>query len=177
MVGGTVDTNTLKFGQSSKGKLEEIAEELRKSVEHSEKLTAQLKALRLELQQVESRMRELSGSESNNEIKISGLEATLKDLKGRMAKGREEATTKAKESEELRQAIERLSKEVASAASKVEQTKSQREQARQKADGDRPQGPHHQAARVAIRGGGAHRLGGGAELGEGHRQDPDGPAP
>ncbi len=132
MVGGTLDTNTPKFGQSSKGKLEEIAEELRKSVEHSEKLTAQLKALRLELQQVESRMRELSGSESNNEIKISGLEATLKDLKGRMAKGREEATTKAKESEELRLAIERLSKEVASAASKVEQTKSQRELARQR---------------------------------------------
>jgi chromosome segregation protein len=132
MVGGTLDTNTPKFGQSSKGKLEEIAEGLRKSVEHSEKLTAQLKALRLELQQVESRMRELSGSESNNEIKINGLEATLKDLKGRMAKGREEATTKAKESEELRLAIERLSKEVASAVSKVDQTKSQREQARQR---------------------------------------------
>ncbi len=132
MVGGTLDTNTLKFGQSAKGKLDDIAEELRKSIDHSEKVAAQLKVLRLELQQVETRMRELSGSESNNEIKISGLEGNLKDLKARMAKGKEEVALKTKELEDIRLALERQVKEIASAASKGDQFRGQRDQARQR---------------------------------------------
>ncbi|MCE5295726.1 MAG: chromosome segregation protein SMC [Euryarchaeota archaeon] len=127
MVGGTVDTNVPRFGQSKKGKIEEVAEELRRSTEHSEKVAVQVKALRLELQQIEARMRELNGSGSGNEIKITGLEASLKEAKAKLTRAKDDIVQKTKDLGELKAAIDKLGREIGSLDSKVAVIREQRD--------------------------------------------------
>ncbi len=97
MVGGTVEVNQLKFGQSAKGKLELLAEQMSKAMDHSASLDAQIKLLRPEIAELEGKIRELNGSGSSNTIKIEGMENNLKEARTKLAKGKDDLEAMAKE--------------------------------------------------------------------------------
>ena len=89
MVGGTVEQSNLKFG-SGKGRLDEVAEELRKSTEHAEKVNEELRKVRADLLQVEAAIRAASSAGGVNNVKLDALESRKKELKGRLLQADEE---------------------------------------------------------------------------------------
>ncbi len=97
MVGGTIEVNQLKFGQSAKGKLELLAEQMSKSMDRSASLDAQIKILRPEIAELEAKIRELNGSGSSNTIKIEGLENNLKEARTKLTKVKDDLEKMVKE--------------------------------------------------------------------------------
>ncbi|MCG7844884.1 MAG: chromosome segregation protein SMC, partial [Methanomassiliicoccales archaeon] len=82
MVGGTVEGSKLKFG-SSKGKTDEVGEELRKAIDQADKVATELVALRQEVADLESKIREIGGTDRGKGIELEGLQKQLAEQKAR----------------------------------------------------------------------------------------------
>lgn len=118
MVGGTVEGSKLKFG-AGKGKADAVGEELRKATEQADKVAAELLALRQEVAELESRIREIGGADRGKGIELEGLQKQLTEQKARSKRLTETAATKQDERErivsqaaELGLLITRLSQEL-----------------------------------------------------------------
>ncbi|MCX6650166.1 MAG: chromosome segregation protein SMC [Methanomassiliicoccales archaeon] len=98
MVGGTVEGSKLKFG-SGKGKADEVAEELRKATEQADKVSTELTTLRQEVIDLESKIREISGSDRGKGIELEGLKKQLAEQKVRSKRVTEGAAAKQTEKE------------------------------------------------------------------------------
>jgi len=106
MVGGTVEGSKLKFG-SGKGKADEVAEELRKATEQADKVSTELTTLRQEVIDLESQIREISGSDRGKGIELEGLQKQLTEQKARLKRVTEADGAKQTEKEaSLSQAAE-----------------------------------------------------------------------
>jgi len=106
MVGGTVEGSKLKFG-SGKGKADEVAEELRKATEQADKVSTELTTLRQEVIELESKIREIGGSDRGKGIELEGLQKQLTEQKARLKRVTEASVTKQTEKERaLSQAAE-----------------------------------------------------------------------
>ena len=130
MVGGTVEVNQLKFGQSAKGKLEQLAEQMSKAMDLSASLDSQIKALRPEISQLEAKIRELSGSGSTNTIKIEGLDSNLKEARGKLAKAKDDLETMAREKSNADASITKLTADIESMQRATGEERMKRETAR-----------------------------------------------
>jgi chromosome segregation protein len=69
MVGGTVEGSKVRFG-AGKGKADEIAEELRKATEQADKVSAELMAIRQEIAELDTRIREIGGADRGKGIEL-----------------------------------------------------------------------------------------------------------
>jgi chromosome segregation protein len=127
MVGGTVESSQLKFGASSKSKLDELAEELRRSTEHAEKLDEELKQLRADLVALEASLREMNGSGGANSVKLEALEARKKELKTRMAQEEGETRKLTVESAEAQAGIAKLQAQIEAAGKGLGSLKAERD--------------------------------------------------
>jgi chromosome segregation protein len=132
MVGGTVEINQLKFGQSAKGKLELLAEQMSKAMDHSASLDAQIKLLRPEIAELESKIRELNGSGSSNTIKIEGMENNLKEARIKLAKGKDDLEAMAKERSATDASLTRLAVEFEAVQRSTGEERMKREAARKR---------------------------------------------
>jgi chromosome segregation protein len=131
MVGGTVESTQLKFG-SGKGKMEEVAEELRRSTEHAEKVNEELRQVRAALIGIESSMRQTNNSGSTTGVKIGAFEDRRKELKTRLAQTEEEAKKRRAELGETEQALSPLDPKIASQSSALETMKRERDSGRRR---------------------------------------------
>ncbi|MDD1767899.1 MAG: chromosome segregation protein SMC, partial [Methanomassiliicoccales archaeon] len=127
MVGGTVEGSALKFGNAAKGKLEELAEQLRRATEESEKVSEQLRSIRAELTALENRIRELSGTESTKDVRLGALESRKQEVKTRLAKTLEELKTKGEELKKVEECLVSLTQTIDALSREIEKMKEQRE--------------------------------------------------
>jgi chromosome segregation protein len=98
MVGGTVEGSKLKFG-SAKGKADEVGEELRKATEQADKVSTELMAIRQEVAELDSKIREIGGADRGKGIELEGLQKQLADQKARYKRVTETAEAKQAERE------------------------------------------------------------------------------
>ena len=127
MVGGTVETAQLKFGSSAKGKLEELAEQLRRAIEESEKASEQLKATRAELVGLENRIRELSGTESTKDVRLGALESRKQEVRTRLIKAAEELKAKTGEMTRIGENLKSISHQIDILSEEIGRMKDERE--------------------------------------------------
>ncbi|NLX47299.1 MAG: chromosome segregation protein SMC [Euryarchaeota archaeon] len=98
MVGGTVEGSKVRFG-AGKGKADEIAEELRKATEQADKVSAELVAIRQEIADIDSRIREISGADRGKGIELEGLQKQLVEQKAKLKRATDSAAAKQAERE------------------------------------------------------------------------------
>ncbi|MCX6653198.1 MAG: chromosome segregation protein SMC [Methanomassiliicoccales archaeon] len=105
MVGGTLEGVQVKFGSSAKSKLEEVAEELRRSNEHSEKVQAELVTVRAALKDIENVLREANSSGTTNGVKVGALDSRRKEMRERQTQAEAEIKKLAGELAEVERSI------------------------------------------------------------------------
>ncbi len=98
MVGGTVEGSKVRFG-AGKGKADEIAEELRKATEQADKVSAELMAIRQEITELDTRIREIGGADRGKGIELEGLQKQLAEQKARLKRVTDSAAAKQAERE------------------------------------------------------------------------------
>ena len=108
MVGGNVEQSSLKFGASSKGKKEEISQQLEKALLAAEKLSEDLKELREEILDLERQIHTLTGADKSSSITLETLEKQRVQLKERLDQGKEQKKAQEAEKVKLMEEISRL---------------------------------------------------------------------
>ena len=81
MTGGTVKTQTLKFGAASQSKLDEVSADLRAANQSYEMIQNKLKELRARIRQADDQMREAGTGNIELQGKITKLEVKLGELR------------------------------------------------------------------------------------------------
>jgi chromosome segregation protein len=132
MVGGASEGSGPKFGASSRGKLEETGEQLRKATELSEKLGQQMRQAREEGLAAETRLRELNSQGGSTEVKVAGIESSIKDLKARTLKINSERESLRADAEEAAKALQASEKGIVQAGAASAALVSERENARRR---------------------------------------------
>ncbi len=132
MVGGTIEVNQLKFGQSAKGKLELLAEQMSKSMDQSASLDAQIKILRPEIAELEAKIRELNGSGSSNTIKIEGMDSNLKEARAKLAKAKDDLEAMGREKSAADASMAKLTADIESTQRVTGEERMKREAARKR---------------------------------------------
>ncbi len=84
MVGGTLNSNLVKFGAPSEGRIEKKATALREATEQSERVQAELAELRLILPDLEGRIRDSTTKDSGESVRMSSLEAKRKEFQQKL---------------------------------------------------------------------------------------------
>jgi chromosome segregation protein len=122
MVGGTLDSNLVRFGAPSESRIEKKASELRKATEQSEKVQNELSELRTRLVELEGQIRDSTTKDSGESVRIGSLEAKKKEFQQRLDSIGKEVETKNKELsdcldliEKVRQDLSRLEEDLESA--------------------------------------------------------------
>ncbi len=131
MVGGTVEQSNLKFG-SGKGRLDEVAEELRKSTEHAEKVNEELRKVRADLLQVEAAIRAASSTGGANNVKLDALESRKKELKGRLLQADEEIRKYSAELSEAERGVAEAADELHVTEESLQKMKGERDAGRKR---------------------------------------------
>lgn len=114
MVGGNVEQSNLKFGSSSKGKKEEISQQLEKALLASENLSVELKDLRDEILDLERQLHTITGADKSSSITLETLEKQRRQLKERYDQGVEQKKEKEIEKQKISSEISELSVKIES---------------------------------------------------------------
>ena len=85
MVGGDMERSTVKFGPSSAGELEKIADKLREAQAQAENVANRLDDLRKEILDLEGTLKDYGGQSGAVEVKTSTLEAKRKEFAAKLA--------------------------------------------------------------------------------------------
>jgi len=101
MVGGTLHESKIKFGDSSRGKLDELGRQLQAAIEQSEQVNNELRELRTEMIELERAIRDLSGSGGLKDDRIREMESKKEVLKGRLDAIRKQIESKKNELKSL----------------------------------------------------------------------------
>lgn len=126
MIGGTLDSNLMKFGAVSESKIEKKAAELRKANEELEKVQAELSQLKIQLADLEGKLRDTTAKDSTEGVKMASLEAKRKEFEQKLASLSSELDTKGKELAEaldLQQKVEQDAKRFAEEIEKIKKKK------------------------------------------------------
>jgi chromosome segregation protein len=131
MVGGTVESSQLKFGPS-KGKLEEVGEELRKSTEHAEKVREELLKVQAALREAEGALGEMNSSGSTNTVKLSALESRRKELRDRLAQTEQEIGKYSSELTETERSLKEFNGQIDDLSSRLDKMRLERDSGRKR---------------------------------------------
>lgn len=123
MVGGTLDSNLVKFGAPSENKIEKKAAELRTATEQIEKVQAELSELRLKLAELEEVIRDSNAKAGGDSVRKSSLEAKRKEFQQRLASVDTELETKNADLSECLDLMEKTKKDVDALQAEIEVAK------------------------------------------------------
>ena len=126
MVGGTVEGSKLKFG-SAKGKADEVGEELRKATEQADKVSTELMAIRQEVAELDSKIREIGGADRGKGIELEGLQKQLAEQKARLKRVTETAEAKQAERERAVAQAAEVGLQITRMSADLEKLKEERE--------------------------------------------------
>ena len=127
MVGGTLEKNLMKFGAPSESRIEKKAAELRKAIEESEKVQKELGELRLEIADLENRIREFNAKGSGESVKIDALETKKKEFEQKLASLNAELDAKNSELAETLDLIEKVRGDISRFTDEIEKLKKNKE--------------------------------------------------
>ncbi len=130
MVGGTSYTGNLKFGSSSKGKLEEVGKELQEAIEQSDVVSEKLKKVRDEMTELENKLRELKSVGSNKEENLESLNSKKEELKNELNKLKEDKKEKVSEAQQIDNTLEGLSEKLSQTDTEIQELEEKREDIR-----------------------------------------------
>jgi chromosome segregation protein len=127
MVGGTLDKNLMKFGAPSESKIDKKAAELRKAIEESEKIQADLAQIKARLAELEGLIRDSSTKDSGESVKISTLEAKKKEFDTRLASIASELEAKNTGISESLDLLEKVKADISRFTDDIDKTKKKKE--------------------------------------------------
>ena len=127
MVGGTLEKNLMKFGAPSESRIEKKAAELRTAVEESERVQAELAQLKLELADLEGKIRDTNTKDSGESAKIGSLGAKRKEFEQRLASIVAELEAKNKDLAETLDLFEKTKEDTSRFTQDIEKTKKKKE--------------------------------------------------
>lgn len=131
MVGGNMQASRLKFGSSSKGRLEEVSAQLDRAILASENLGEELVNIREELVTIEGQIRELSGTGGASGVTLRALESRKGEVSSKLDQVKKERIKKAEELEQLAQTIVELDGQITASDVEMEQCRAKRDKARE----------------------------------------------
>ncbi|MFP4170311.1 MAG: chromosome segregation protein SMC [Methanomassiliicoccales archaeon] len=108
MAGGNLGGGRLKFGGSSRGKLEELGRELQAMTAESENVNQELQQVRQEMMELESQIRELGGSGDLKGDRVKNLESRKGELRDKLGGIKDELAKKGEEMDRLGEEISTL---------------------------------------------------------------------
>jgi chromosome segregation protein len=123
MVGGTLDSNLVKFGAPSESRIEKKAVELREAIEQSEKIQGELSELRTTLSDLEGKIRDSTTKDSGESVRIGSLEAKRKEFQQRLESIQKEMDTKNKELSDCLDLVEKVKQDVTRLQEELEKTR------------------------------------------------------
>ena len=127
MVGGTLEKNLMKFGAPSESRIEKKAAELRTAVEESERVQAELAQLKLELADLEGKIRDTNTKDSGESAKIGSLGAKQKEFEQRLTSIVAELEAKNKDLAETLDLFEKTKEDTSRFTQDIEKTKKKKE--------------------------------------------------
>ena len=114
MVGGKAESSGPRFGAASKGKLDEVAAKLNQAVLAAERLEGELKQVRQEMNSLQDRIRELSGTGGASGVTLKAMESRRQELRGKLDQAREERSMQEGELQRTTKAIADIDARIAS---------------------------------------------------------------
>jgi chromosome segregation protein len=127
MIGGTLDKNMMKFGAPSESKIEKKAAELRVAIEESESAQKELAQLKLEIADLETKIRDFNAKDSGESVKIDSLETKRKEFEQKLASLTAELETKDKEQAETLDLLEKVKEDISRFTQEIEKVKKQKD--------------------------------------------------
>jgi chromosome segregation protein len=127
MIGGTLDKNMMKFGAPSESKIEKKAAELRVAIEESESVQKDLAQLKLDIADLETKIRDFNAKDSGESVRIDSLEAKKKEFDQKLASLGSELETKDKEQAETLDLLEKVKDDVTRFTDEIEKIKKKKE--------------------------------------------------
>jgi len=127
MVGGTLEKNLMKFGAPSQSRIEKKAAELRSAIEESEKIHAELAQLKIDIAELENRIRDTNAKDTGECVKISSLETKKTEIEQRLASIDEDLKSKNKELAETLDLLEKGKADVERFSREIEKLKKKKE--------------------------------------------------
>lgn len=125
ITGGLIGKHMLKIGPTKK-ELETVASKLRKAVEQSEKVNKELTAIKKELMELESSLKD--DQVEGTSLNLGPLEAQKKEYRSRLKGIEKELELKKKKIEELEEELEKVRNESKSLSAHLEELKNKREE-------------------------------------------------
>lgn len=122
MIGGTLEGMPIKFGSSMKGRLEEVGEALRQAMEESEKVSEELRKTRLELAEIERKIREMNNSGGAQDIRIKALESRRAELNSRLQQLKRDLDEKYAERKKTKEALAVILQKIELTTSQMEES-------------------------------------------------------
>jgi chromosome segregation protein len=112
MVGGTVSTDTMKFGVVKQSDIDKIAKELQKTMERADKVSAEIKSLRAEMDRLEGDLKAATPDGSDASRKIGDLDFRKKDFSARREALKKDLAAMAKDKDATDQIVGKLNRRV-----------------------------------------------------------------
>ncbi|MGD1060497.1 MAG: chromosome segregation protein SMC, partial [Methanomassiliicoccales archaeon] len=139
MVGGTLEGSSVKFGSSAKSKLEEVADELRKSTEHAEKVQEEVIEIRKALKDIEQALLQANGSGATNGVKVDAFESRRKELREKQAQAAAEIKSVSEELAEVEHSLSTVLPKIDSLSKEIDSKRTERDEGRKKINELAPQ--------------------------------------
>jgi len=127
MVGGRLTTRHMKFGAPSQGDIDKIGGELRKAIAHADKMSESLSAVKAEIMELESQIRESGGKDDQSAFKIEALRTKRKEFKTKLAASEKTLADKNQELEDVEAARHKLEEDAANLEKEIERLRETRE--------------------------------------------------
>ena len=123
MVGGTLDSNLVKFGAPSESRIEKKATELRDATEQSERVRIELSELRTKLVELEGQIRDSTTKDSGESVRISSLETKMKEFQQKLDSTVNEIDAKNKELSDCLDLVEKVKQDISRLEEELEKAR------------------------------------------------------
>src|SRR6266480_484362 len=128
MVGGEMEKSTVRFGPSSAGEMEKIAEKLREAQAQAENVANRLDEIRKEILALEETIKDTGGRSGAVEVKASTLEAKRKEFAAKLAAADKDLADRKSRFEDARKTATRIEEDLEKFTKAVEDLKSKRDE-------------------------------------------------
>src|SRR6266480_441749 len=128
MVGGEMEKSTVRFGPSSAGEMEKIAEKLREAQAQAENVANRLDEIRKEILALEETIKDTGGRSGAVEVKASTLEAKRKEFAAKLAAADKDLADRKSRFEDARTTATRIEEDLTKFTNDAEALKAKRDE-------------------------------------------------